>query len=473
MSPASSVPGPPAPRRDRTRRAAGLGVLAAVGAASLLAPSAASAERVTSLKPWTPTSQYVAKNDIDGRAFPRMEPRTKVDYLRKGQWVRITCQAVGESAYGSTIWDRVGDLWVPDQQLKTYTDGFLPKAPRCPPGGVGPVVPTPGTTPPATEAPSPAWLAAREAGFGSSLPGDVAKSVVQTGARTKDASIIMLRFFIPNGAAGGRLLKGDGRGWSKNPSQSVASRASLFWDTETGRTSLTISPTHLSDKLPRKFWGLKRYSFKILGSILLPHQYALPSGLYSKAALPISMKSSESDVRSTDLKARSTNDAYVSGSGKKITAKISLLNSVTNSIGVGSWSVDDRITIEKKNGRFAVTVGGNGYPAIEVYRYPKKRSIPTSTLFLRRIHENAFARKFALKAGVGIGGFGASVTLKTLDFGAFDPGGGIAALDYVSKLICVSSKNPGSLCIRSFGGNPIAKFIAPAAYTTTSGSDPG
>jgi putative metal-binding protein len=100
--------------------------------AMLAMPATASADtHVTSLQPWAAGNQYLVEENVDGRAQPTVEPRTVVDYLRKGQWVKIDCQTPGEEAYGSAIWDRVGGLYVPDRYIKTYTTGFLTGAPRC------------------------------------------------------------------------------------------------------------------------------------------------------------------------------------------------------------------------------------------------------------------------------------------------------------------------------------------------------
>lgn len=106
-------------------------VLTATVLLSLLSASRAEAKRVHSLVPWAPTNTYVAKADIDGRSKPQLEPRAFINAVRKGQWVRITCQVQGQVAYGSPLWDKVGAYYVPDQLLKTYTDGALPGAPTC------------------------------------------------------------------------------------------------------------------------------------------------------------------------------------------------------------------------------------------------------------------------------------------------------------------------------------------------------
>jgi hypothetical protein len=107
-------------------------ICALVGALMLSAPAVASADTpVTSLRPWAADNTYLAEADLDGRAQPTVEPRTVVNHVRKGQWVRIECQTVGEEVYGSALWDKVNGLYVPDHYLKTYTTGFLDGAPRC------------------------------------------------------------------------------------------------------------------------------------------------------------------------------------------------------------------------------------------------------------------------------------------------------------------------------------------------------
>jgi hypothetical protein len=114
----------------------GRGVIGRIGAlvavALLSLPAAAAAENpVTSLRPWAADNTYLVEDDLDGRPQPASEPRAVVDHLRKGQWVRIECQTVGEQVYGSAVWDRVGGLYVPDAFIKTYTSGILQGAPRC------------------------------------------------------------------------------------------------------------------------------------------------------------------------------------------------------------------------------------------------------------------------------------------------------------------------------------------------------
>jgi hypothetical protein len=120
---------------------------------AFLAAPGAQAAKVRGLKAWKPDNRYLVTTDLDGRKGPQSEPRAQVNFLRKGQWVRIKCQAAGENAYGSNLWDKVGRYYVPDTYLKTYTSGRIPGAPACGRASAPP--------PPPPELPSP------EGGYGS------------------------------------------------------------------------------------------------------------------------------------------------------------------------------------------------------------------------------------------------------------------------------------------------------------------
>ncbi|CAB4909028.1 unannotated protein [freshwater metagenome] len=150
MSPVPS-PAPTVPSRSRTLLAA----LVALLAAALLVPGAASAAKVRSLTPWNAQNTYRVEVDLDGRSAPRLKPVAKVDHVRAGQWVRITCQVVGQAAYGSRVWAKVNGLYVPDTYLKTYTDGFIQGVPTC---GASDPKPAPPYVPAQPTAPSHATL---------------------------------------------------------------------------------------------------------------------------------------------------------------------------------------------------------------------------------------------------------------------------------------------------------------------------
>jgi hypothetical protein len=141
--------------------------MAAVAAGVLVAPSGASAAKVTSLQPWKATNTYLARVDLDGRATPKLKPVAKVNHVRAGQWVHITCQTTGQMAYGSNVWSKVNGLFVPDKYLKTYTDGFIPGAPRCPTSTPPPPPPPPPAGPTRAELASAADKVAFERVYGS------------------------------------------------------------------------------------------------------------------------------------------------------------------------------------------------------------------------------------------------------------------------------------------------------------------
>jgi hypothetical protein len=142
---------------SRLRRSVAAAALAAAGT-SLLAAAPASAEQVTSLKPWKATNAYLVTADLDGRTQPRLNPVARVNHVKRGQWVRVTCQTRGQAAYGSTLWIKTGGLYVPDKFIKTYTDGPIAGVPRCG-SSTEPQVPTPQTSP-VPSGPSRAQLAA-------------------------------------------------------------------------------------------------------------------------------------------------------------------------------------------------------------------------------------------------------------------------------------------------------------------------
>lgn len=87
--------------------------------------------QVTSLRPWAAANRYLVRETLDGRVAPRRSAAARRNHVRAGQWVAIECQALGDAAYGSPVWDRVNGRYVPDRFVRTYATGFLPGAPRC------------------------------------------------------------------------------------------------------------------------------------------------------------------------------------------------------------------------------------------------------------------------------------------------------------------------------------------------------
>jgi hypothetical protein len=87
--------------------------------------------QVTSLQPWAAGNRYLVIATLDGRSAPRRSAPARRNFVRAGQWVAIQCQTLGDAAYGSPVWDRIGGRYVPDRFVRTYATGLLPGAPRC------------------------------------------------------------------------------------------------------------------------------------------------------------------------------------------------------------------------------------------------------------------------------------------------------------------------------------------------------
>lgn len=110
-------------------------VSTAVGSMALVVTtvSPAHAGKVTAVQTWDSDNLYYVKADLDGRNRPELGDRAVENHLRKGDWVKITCQTRGGMAYGSDLWDKVGGFYVPDAYIRTYTDGRVNGAPPCKP----------------------------------------------------------------------------------------------------------------------------------------------------------------------------------------------------------------------------------------------------------------------------------------------------------------------------------------------------
>lgn len=81
---------------------------------------------------------FPAKVDLNGRknkGDAATAPGSVVDKYKAGQQVPVKCQA---QADGGTIWDLTTDnLWVPDNYVRTGTDGFVQGLPHCDTDGIG------------------------------------------------------------------------------------------------------------------------------------------------------------------------------------------------------------------------------------------------------------------------------------------------------------------------------------------------
>jgi hypothetical protein len=94
-------------------------------------PAPSPSGQVTSLRPWSAANRYLVTATLDGRIAPRRSAPARRNHVRAGQWVAIECQTLGDAAYGSPVWDRVGGRYVPDRFVRTFATGLLPGAPRC------------------------------------------------------------------------------------------------------------------------------------------------------------------------------------------------------------------------------------------------------------------------------------------------------------------------------------------------------
>ncbi len=121
---------------------------AAVAAAgSTFGAASAHAAHVTAPGPWKASNQYQAQADLNGRVAPRVNAIGQVNHVRKGQWIYVRCQVLGEEAYGSRLWIKTArGQYVPDRYVKTYTDGFIPGVPRCTEPQAPAPTPAPGPT---------------------------------------------------------------------------------------------------------------------------------------------------------------------------------------------------------------------------------------------------------------------------------------------------------------------------------------
>jgi hypothetical protein len=74
---------------------------------------------------------YLTKTDLDGRKTKTITAAAVKTYP-SGSTIKVVCQAYGQWAYGSYIWDKTSDgLWVADYYVKTGSTGFVSDMPRC------------------------------------------------------------------------------------------------------------------------------------------------------------------------------------------------------------------------------------------------------------------------------------------------------------------------------------------------------
>ncbi|MCO6004844.1 NlpC/P60 family protein [Actinoallomurus purpureus] len=112
--------------------AVSVGIAALSGCSSSHVQSTSASKKVT-------VHNFVAADNLDGRAGKSLNAKTvKVDQYKKGQKVPVVCQDPGEFAYGSAIWDKTtAGTWVTDVYVKTGHTGYATGVPRCSTGTSG------------------------------------------------------------------------------------------------------------------------------------------------------------------------------------------------------------------------------------------------------------------------------------------------------------------------------------------------
>jgi lysophospholipase L1-like esterase len=86
---------------------------------------------VRKLKPWKAKFEYRMVADTAAKE----EPNPRADLFAqtlKGMWMKIRCQVYVKTQNGTVLWNHIPNVgWVPDQRMKTYTDGRLEGSPTC------------------------------------------------------------------------------------------------------------------------------------------------------------------------------------------------------------------------------------------------------------------------------------------------------------------------------------------------------
>jgi hypothetical protein len=333
-----------------------------------------------------------------------------VGYLHQGRnW--ITCQQRGADVrnaagdrnhwYGWTLSDAGpnGNQWGWASALEARGgDDYGPfrGVPDCR-GAHGAAPTVAGLWPPRAPAPprpavNPAWAAMYSRAFGAMDPRD-RRVAVRTAGRNSDDGLVVVRFFIPTRIAAGLVLLGDGRGFTPEPFAS--SRAVLAWDTETGWVSFAVT-----------------HSTLVNGS--------------RDDALPILRLPREPVWSARDVPRRD-NRVWLSAAPSRVDVRMSVVNSVTNQWRLGAWSVDNDLTVFRgARGGYSLQINGNGYPAVEVYYYPRYGTEAPHTV-ARRVVQPFYRGKPP------------------------DAGGGAAALDRLSWSNC-TQREPRSLFCDSARG---------------------
>ena len=339
-----------------------------------------------------------------------------------------TCEANSGSRgrYSNPWWSRLRDgYWINNGDLNGRAKTGI--------GDCAAVPPNDAVRRPARH--SKEYTTAMALGFGP-RPRGAAQHIFDSGVKTADDGVIVTKFFIPNRRAALGFLHGDNRSWSKDPATARRSRVYVTWDVATGKVSVIVNETTTLRGVTRD-------------------------------ALRIRQKSQCRDVQSADIEWRTKNDFYVGAADNGLLLCMSALNSITGPTIVGAMSVDGALSIQPNGaggraglGGYRVAFNGNGYPATEIYYYPRTSSA-VRTLFLRRIDPSYVGLRPCL------GPLGRPQLC--------DPSGGFAALDSNSYWWCFNGNQADihqkSIC--SFDSIRSGSDRAGARFDTNDGDRPG
>lgn len=98
---------------------------------ALAPPALAGNHHVHRLKPWKAQNQYRVEREVV--AHRELNVRSDLEALvPKHSWWPIDCQLYNRTQNGRVLWNHVHNVgWIPDQAMKTYSDGRLQGSPTC------------------------------------------------------------------------------------------------------------------------------------------------------------------------------------------------------------------------------------------------------------------------------------------------------------------------------------------------------
>ncbi|KAH8551469.1 hypothetical protein BGW37DRAFT_537962 [Umbelopsis sp. PMI_123] len=72
-----------------------------------------------------------AETDLDGRSAPTANATRTANVYLTGDCIDVKCQAIGDTLYGSNVWDYDGTYYFSDYYVKTGYSGLDPNIPVC------------------------------------------------------------------------------------------------------------------------------------------------------------------------------------------------------------------------------------------------------------------------------------------------------------------------------------------------------